>query len=189
MIRIVRILSFFGAILLSDFAHTLEPECLSWFKVGKISPESANCVARCSSLKVDLGTFYCPQRCEELCHPQKDGCDELKAKLRKSFSNGRPSKWEQESEKSKTWNGKEKDRVVESLLKLPTRLLKLDGVRLYRMSKSVHQGNPASNLESSIALYDEAFSDKEPLERVLEVAWEKFLPGFIAGFITSSVIA
>jgi hypothetical protein len=105
--------------------------------------------------------------CDDFCHPQGDNCEELKTKLKKTLKDGRPSVWGRAIEKAKNWSGSERDRVTEALLKLPSRLLKFENMAIYRMAKSADKGNPASNLDLSIALYDESFNGNPPLDRVL----------------------
>jgi hypothetical protein len=155
-------------ILISNqVVHAIEPECIDWFKAGKISPNSKNCMTDCSSLGVDLGTFTCSMRCDELCHPQKDSCADLKTKIKKALKDGRPGAWERKTETARNWSESQKNLVTNALAKLPSRIVKLDGVSIYRMSKSIDKDNPASTLESSIVLYDEAFNGKTPLDQIL----------------------
>lgn len=42
-------------------------ECTEWFKQGGIKSETKNCELECSTLKVDMETFICPNQCDVLC--------------------------------------------------------------------------------------------------------------------------
>jgi len=48
-------------------------ECLGWFLRAGLAKETSDCELKCSVTPVDMGTFSCPQQCEDLC--QKDTFD------------------------------------------------------------------------------------------------------------------
>jgi hypothetical protein len=148
-------------------ARASEPECVDWFKAAKIPPNSKDCMMKCAVIGVDMGTFTCPLNCDELCKPQLDNCPQFREKARKAIKDGRPSTWGEKVESTKAWSKNETDQVITALSKLPPKLVKIDDFSVYRMSHSVHKGNPASTYDSSIALYDEAFSGKVPLNQVM----------------------
>jgi len=77
------------------------------------------------------------------------------------LSNGRPKVWGYPREKTKKWTVEEIERVLESIAALPQQLLELDGAKVHRMEKSVHQGNPATSNYDDVTLYDLAFEHKD----------------------------
>jgi hypothetical protein len=122
----------------------------------------------CGMIPVDMGTFICPLDCDELCRVSRDLCKDLKNKLHNSLKDGRPRQWERQIERSGFWRAKERDRVTDALAPLPERLLRNEDFEVYRMVSSADKGNPASNLERSITLYDNAFSADSPkLTRIM----------------------
>lgn len=163
MIQTIASLVLFAIIFNCGLANAIEPECVDWFKAGKVSSTSKDCMMDCASLGVDMGTFTCPMSCDELCRPQISTCEELKSKIKIVFKEGRPGTWERDSERAKAWRQDEKDQVIKAL----SRLLRPESFEIFRMVKSVTKGNPASNLGSSIALYDDAFNGALSLDRVL----------------------
>lgn len=61
MIQLMTILLFFP---IQSFANS---DCLHWLLDNKVLPGSKNCELQCATTKVDMGTFHCPNQCEELC--------------------------------------------------------------------------------------------------------------------------
>ncbi len=44
-----------------------DDSCKQWFEQGRISTESSDCLIKCASLVTDMGTFHCPDECDNLC--------------------------------------------------------------------------------------------------------------------------
>jgi hypothetical protein len=44
-----------------------DPDCVAWFNKAKIKAGAKGCELSCATLMVDMGTFMCPDRCEDLC--------------------------------------------------------------------------------------------------------------------------
>lgn len=110
-------------ILLAPPAHgAVEKVCVDWFAQKKLKAGSPDCVLGCSSASVDLGTFSCPNRCDDLCRPT-DSCPSYRRKLDRTVTDSSPRKWEQATEKRKTWTKSERIAVLNALLKLPETLV------------------------------------------------------------------
>ncbi len=43
------------------------PDCIKWFENSKLSPGAQNCKVDCLTTIVDMGTFLCPNHCEQFC--------------------------------------------------------------------------------------------------------------------------
>ncbi len=56
----------------STFAGEPDKDCVNWFNHGKIAAGSKDCELNCSSLITDMGTFTCPDQCEDLCKIKKE---------------------------------------------------------------------------------------------------------------------
>lgn len=56
-----------------QIAYSLTPDadCVEWFRDSKIVSGSKNCALSCATLMTDMGTFICPDQCDELCRPTK----------------------------------------------------------------------------------------------------------------------
>lgn len=52
---------------ITSHASQPSPECVSWFKSEKIKPGIKDCELKCATTKVDMGTFHCPNQCDDLC--------------------------------------------------------------------------------------------------------------------------
>lgn len=52
-------------------AKNVDPDCLDWFNRSKIEPRSKDCELNCATLMTDMGTFICPNQCDELCKPKE----------------------------------------------------------------------------------------------------------------------
>lgn len=66
----MKILQFLFIVLAALFSfHDLvsASECDEWFRKAKIRETGQKCVLRCATLKVDMGTFDCPNDCDRLC--------------------------------------------------------------------------------------------------------------------------
>lgn len=61
MIKLITIVLLFPT---QSFA---ENDCLNWLVENEILPGSKNCEIKCATVKVDMGTFHCPNQCEDLC--------------------------------------------------------------------------------------------------------------------------
>lgn len=48
------------------------PDCVAWFDKTKIKAGTKDCPLRCATLKVNMGTFICPDLCEELCNTKSE---------------------------------------------------------------------------------------------------------------------
>lgn len=55
----------------SALANGVKPDCLDWFNRSKIEPGSKDCKLNCATLMTDMGTFMCPNQCDELCKPKE----------------------------------------------------------------------------------------------------------------------
>lgn len=49
-----------------------DPDCLAWFKRAKIKVGTKDCELSCATLMADMGTFMCPDQCEELCNTKPE---------------------------------------------------------------------------------------------------------------------
>ncbi|MBK7892967.1 MAG: hypothetical protein IPJ84_19575 [Bdellovibrionales bacterium] len=158
---------YFAALLLCSTASAIEAECVRWFNAAKISPLSNDCVAKCSALSVDMGTFTCSDRGDDLCRASVHSCEEIRAEIGKSLKDGDPPKWERRAEHTKRWTPAEKAKVISAFLRLPVRIRDSKNVHIYRMKTSADKGNPASTLGSSTVLYDAAFRADVSLDQIL----------------------
>ena len=52
--------------------------CEQWLKNIGVEPDSRNCLMKCETSSVGMGTFDCPQYCKEFCLKGEDRCDKLK---------------------------------------------------------------------------------------------------------------
>ena len=48
-------------------ARQPDSECVAWFKESNILTDSKSCNLACKTIKVDMGTFICPDQCDLLC--------------------------------------------------------------------------------------------------------------------------
>jgi hypothetical protein len=158
-------------VLAGSSAYSVEPNCVEWFQKSKISQSDKECEEKCSMQKVDLDTFYCTDRCDELCRALgKPSCADAKKKWLKTLSAGRPPVWLEKAERSKDWTSPERERVAAALSSLPSKLTEKTAFKIYRMQKSLlGPANPAAGLGAiSIVLYDDAFAKSAPpLARIL----------------------
>ncbi len=53
------------------FASQPDKDCVDWFNRAKIAIDSKDCELRCATLMTDMGTFICPNQCDELCKPKE----------------------------------------------------------------------------------------------------------------------
>jgi hypothetical protein len=56
-----------------------DPACKAWLNRAKIKAGAKDCELSCATLMVDMGTFMCPNQCEELCISNQE--DSLLAKF------------------------------------------------------------------------------------------------------------
>ncbi len=108
----------------------VEQKCVNWFGQSKIKAADKHCVSTCASLRVDLGTFVCTDRCDELCR-EESSCDSYRTKLFRSFTDAAPIKWDMRAEKVKNWTADEKAKVVDAILKLPQKLVLKGSFKLH----------------------------------------------------------
>lgn len=50
-----------------SIAKTPDTDCVNWFKSAKLTADTKDCELKCATLITDMGTFMCPDQCEELC--------------------------------------------------------------------------------------------------------------------------
>ena len=63
---------FFGLLFSLFTTHLLADECKLWFKEQGLE-KGKKCLIKCSMAEVDMDTFYCPNKCSELCNlPKKE---------------------------------------------------------------------------------------------------------------------
>lgn len=139
----------------SQDIYALSPECVTLFKKNKIIPKTKECLSKCETVRVDMGTFTCSLQCEEFCNSKCKTDSYWKKKIKE----GRPSAWDFKSEATTAWAEKEKTKLEESLNQLPEtfKSLPLDGI--YRMKRSAQIINPGTTHNSSITIYDSAFNN------------------------------
>lgn len=51
---------------------SLDSDCIKWFEKRKIQRDAKDCILKCAALKVDMGTFQCPDQCESLCSAKSE---------------------------------------------------------------------------------------------------------------------
>ncbi len=61
-----------GAILLFWTFSVYGEECSTWFKKSNISAKSTDCEAKCSSIRVDMGTFDRSSQWAHFCNAPKE---------------------------------------------------------------------------------------------------------------------
>jgi hypothetical protein len=49
-----------------------QPDCIARFNRAKIKTGTKDCELSCATLMVDMGTFMCPDQCEELCNTKPE---------------------------------------------------------------------------------------------------------------------
>lgn len=145
---------------------TVEPECSAWFQKNKSLIGDVRCIPTCTEMSVDLGTFFCTDRCDELCRPNK-GCDQYLKMLRASLTDGPPLSWDEAAEKSKRWKTSERDKIIKAILSLPRSLVEKSPFKIHRMSVAKLASNQASTKLNHIGVYDPLFSSSVPIARVL----------------------
>jgi hypothetical protein len=83
------------------------------------------------------------------------------------ISSQRPIVWGYKNEVTKSWSVAEVEQFYEAISALPTSLINLNNIKVYRMSQSVAKENPATTNNRDIVLYDEAFQHKGSLTRII----------------------
>jgi len=70
----IRLYLLISSFLISNLAMgtSPHPDCVVWFNSEKIKAGTKDCELSCATLKVDMGTFMCPDQCEELCSTKTD---------------------------------------------------------------------------------------------------------------------
>jgi hypothetical protein len=143
-----------------------DPVCADLFKANKIFPERSSCLMKCLTVKVDMATFLCHNKCEEYCGKN---CKSVLEDFEKKLKNGKPTGWPL-SEKISSWKSSEKNLVAEALSQIPDVLVSNSNFFIYRMKKSIDHPNIATNAKMdprSIVLYDDAFAGNHQLSRVI----------------------
>lgn len=173
MFMIIPVLFF----IFTSNANAAEQICVSWFSKSKISATASDCRIECSTLIVDMGTFHCPDQCDDLCRPKRTTCEELKDFWKDRFGDERPALWPNKKEKTKKWTSAEKLRVLKAISHLPPILWRQPRLKIYRFDRSKDHPNEASHLGGGfIGIYDAAFLKGKNLSRLLahEFAHELF---------------
>ncbi len=152
-------------LLLSQQAQAVDPKCQSWFDSSKIKSSDQRCESRCSTLGVDMGTYYCPDQCDALCKPRAK-CEAASKFWQSTLKEGSPKNWEQKGERARSWRKGEVDLTLAAISKIPQALWSKSLEGIYRKEKSVDYPNAASTLADSIVLYDTAFGSTK-LERII----------------------
>lgn len=133
--------------------------CSNWFLDSKIQTADKKCLSKCNIYPVDMSSFSCHSQCEKFC--KKTECKnnfDWESKIK----NGRPTKWDFETEKTKSWTNTETKKLVEVFNSLPAAFSTATFKGFYRMDRSIQGINPATTSpEKLIVLYDYAF--KHPL--------------------------
>jgi hypothetical protein len=86
-------------------------DCPQWFKNSGISSAEKSCLTKCSSLVTDLGTFDCPNRCQEFCNTKKKYKCEPNKSWDKLLRDGRPLEWPHKKEQFSPWTKKDRERL------------------------------------------------------------------------------
>lgn len=156
----------FLIILYTSTSWSLTSDCVDFFKKNKIIPPATNCLESCLTVMVDMGSFMCPQQCDEYC---KDPCKKILQDIEKKILSGQPRDWPLK-EMSLKWSPSEIKAVSERISQVPDQIFEPGNFEFYRMAKSVDFPNPATNANTSppaIVLYDTAFSQRYDLTRVI----------------------
>lgn len=154
------------SLIVSSDAFGVEQDCIDFFISNNVKPNTPTCISICSTLKSDMKTFFCNTQCEAYC---KDYCKKIISDLEKKIKSNFPSNWPRKENKS-DWSKSASQMTVEALTKVPDLFVKDEKFDVYRMSKSIYDGNPASTSVErpySIVLYDTAFTNRFNLSRVL----------------------
>lgn len=135
--------------------YAVSSDCIVLFNKNGIAAKDKECLSKCTTIQVDMGSYMCPMQCEEFCNTKCKADPYWKKKIKE----GRPSVWDFKSEVTTAWTDEEKSKLAESLSQSPEsfRSLPLDGI--YRMKKSVQIVNPGTTYDNSIAVYDPAFNN------------------------------
>lgn len=155
-----------GFLFTAECAYAVSPDCIALFRKNGIESFDKNCLSKCTTILVDMGSFMCPLECEDFC---KDPCKDIIKKLEKNISILKPSNWPNK-EKSSAWNKSEKMHVVESLSRIPEKLVNKSDFEIFKLDKSVNYPNPASNADGPkllIAVYNSLFKGNYDLDTVL----------------------
>lgn len=129
--------------------------CIDWFNESKISKNDKACESKCTTLQMEMSTFSCSQECEKFCNTKCEPNLYWKNKIK----DGRPGKWEYNSEKTVEWSKDEKEPIEDLLARIPNNLIKLPLEGIYRMKKSIDIINPGSTSYDGkiIVLYNNTF--------------------------------
>lgn len=120
---------------------------------------------KCNLIDTDMGTFMCPNRCDEFCKPApKCKPDPFWVK---QIKNGRPGHWPNSSEIAVGWSEADKKALLTALGQLPDDLKVRNLEGIFRLGKSIEIGNPGTEIDGAISLYDRAFGGPYSLGRVI----------------------
>jgi len=153
------------AVIFFSIGTYASDDCLNWFNKSGINPGTPECELKCATLVAEMGTFTCPNRCDEFCKP-KAKCKHDMFWLKKIKSE-RPNKWPISSEKTVPWSEEYKEKLLAALEQLPDEFKLETLVGFYRMQKSAQIINPGTEIDSAIVLYDRAFNGPFSLARVV----------------------
>lgn len=109
------------------------------------------------------GTFVSEADIKEHCRSNTESYKFWQGK----FVDQGPANWPYKNEVSKKWTLDEKERIFEAICELPEQIWKKSEYKFYRMKKSKDGENPATSADRIIVLYDNAFSKKYNLSRVI----------------------
>lgn len=70
----IRLWLLITSFLISNIAMGADPhpDCVAWFNRAKIKAGTKDCELSCATLMVDMGTFMCPDQCDELCNTKRE---------------------------------------------------------------------------------------------------------------------
>ena len=151
----------------ADLAHALDPQCQQWFNNKKFKTSDKDCLIKCSSSMTDMGTFHCPDQCDDLCKPKSNNCESAEKFWASKLKSGKPAGWPEKEDKAKTWSKSEKEMLFRVLEKLPRQLWLKSIESIYRFEKPKYAENLGSAAKKIIVLYDPAFASEESLIKVL----------------------
>ncbi len=86
--------------------------------------------------------------------------------LEPRLKDGLPPRWPRK-EKGKTWTEEDRERLKEALEAIPQELRAKNIKGIYRGIRAADHPNPANHYSEKIVLYDEAFSERYNLSRVI----------------------
>ena len=159
------IITFVAFFSISNSLYAVDFDCTALFKKNGIEATDKPCLSKCTTVRVDMGSYMCPLQCEDFC---KDPCKDILKKLEQNISTERPSNWPNK-EKTSVWSKSEKKLVVESLSRVPEKLTRMSDFEVFKLDKSVAYPNPASNIAGPkllITIYNSLFTGSYDLDAI-----------------------